>query len=234
MNKDILGDDNGAARTDMAQTAMARSHVYGLLATIFRAEPTEALLKELKDPRMSGAFSDLGVSLGEEFFGRPEKELVEELAVEYARLFLGPGRHISPHESVHHEVDGGDWGLLWGQETVKVKQFMESAGLAYAANYNGVPDHISVELEFLQKLALREATAWAEEDIEGALYGLKMEKMFIRKHLIKWVPLFCDKVIAFASAPFYREMAEVTKGFVQFEQEKMEEYLSLARQADDE
>jgi len=187
----------------------------------------------LKDPRMSGVFSDLGISLGEEFYGTPENELVEELAVEYARLFLGPGEHISPHESVHHEVDGGDWGLLWGQETVKVKQFMESAGLAYAADYKGIPDHISVELEFLQKLTLGEGTAWAEEDIEGAVFGLKMEKMFIKKHLIKWVPMFCDKVIARANAPFYREMAEVTKGFVQFEQQKIDEYLSPDHQTHD-
>ena len=65
------------------------------------------------------------------------------------------------------------------------------------------------------------------------MYGLKMEKMFIEEPLIKWVPLFCDKVIDFASAPFYREMAEVTKGFLQFDQDKIDEYLSLARRVDD-
>lgn len=223
----------GPTRTELADTATARGQIYGFLARVFRVEPTEAFLRELKDPRLSGVLSDLGVALGDEFFSKPEEELVEDLAVEYTRLFLGPGEHISPHESVHHKVDGGGWGGLWGQETVKVKQFIESAGLGYAGDYTGIPDHIGVELEFLQKLTLREATAWAEEDIEGAVYGLKMEKMFIEEHLIKWVPLFCDKVIALANAPFYREMAEVTKGFVKFEQEKIEEYLSLDHQTHD-
>jgi len=213
----------------MAETAVARSHIYGLLAMIFRAEPTEALLQIWKNHQVYVVFSELGITLGKEFYQKSEKALVEELAVEYARLFLGPSEPISPHESVHKEVDGGDWGALWGQETVKVKRFIESAGLEYTPDYTGIPDHISVELEFLQKLSLRESAAWAEGDTEGALYGLKMEKMFIQDHLFKWVPLFCDKIIAKANMPFYREMAKVTKGFLEFDKKKIDEYLYCTR-----
>ena len=107
------------------------------------------------------------------------KELIEDLAVEYARLFLGPDKHISPHESVHHERDGGDWGALWGKSTVEVKKFIESAGLEYISEYSGMPDHISVELEFMQQATSREAQAWESNDSEGALYCLKMEKKFL-------------------------------------------------------
>ncbi len=204
----------GTARKKKADTAMARSHVYGLLATIFRAEPTAALLKELKDPRFSGVFSDLGLDLGDEFHQKPEAELVEELAVEYTRLFIGPGPHVSPHESVHKEVDGGGRGSLWGEDTVRVKKFIETAGLEYEPDYTGIPDHVSVELEFLQKLADRESTAWSEGDTEGALYCRKIEKMFLEDHLSKWVPRFCDKVMAQAELPFFGKMAKLTKGFI--------------------
>jgi len=208
---------------------MARSQVYGLLAMIFRAEPTEALLQRWRISQVSGVFSELGITLGKEFYRKSEKALVEELAVEYTRLFLGPNEPISPHESVHNKVDDGDWGALWGQETVKVKRFIESAGLEYTPDYTGIPDHISVELEFLQKISRQESAAWAEGDTEGALYGLKMEKMFIQDHLLKWVPLFCDKIIAKANLPFYREMAKVTKCFLEFDKEKIDEYLAQAQ-----
>jgi TorA maturation chaperone TorD len=217
----------GTARKDMADTAMARSHVYGLLATIFRAEPTEALLKELKGPRFSRVFSDLGLDLGDEFHDKPEAEVADELAVEYTRLFLGPGPHISPHESVHSEVDRGGWSNLWGEETVRVKKFIETTGLEYAPDYTGIPDHISVELEFVQKLALWEAAAWSKGgDTEGALYCLKVEKMFLDEHLSKWVPPFCDKVIAQAELPFYREMAGVTKDFLDFDRQRIDELMA--------
>ena len=112
MATEVTHHESGPARTDMADAATARSHIYGLLATVFRAEPSEAFLKEMKDAGSAGVFSDLGIDLGEEFLGRSERELADDLAVEYARLFLGPGEHISPHESVHGEVDGGDWGQL--------------------------------------------------------------------------------------------------------------------------
>lgn len=221
----------GHTRTDMAEKAGARSHVYGLLAMLFRVEPTNTLLKEMKEPRLVEVFSELGIDLGEEFFRRTEADLVEELAIEYARLFLGPGGHISPHESIHHQVEGGDWGLLWGQETVKVKQFIESAGVEYAPDYTGIPDHISVELEFLQKLSQAEATAWVEGNRERAEYALKLEKMFIEDHVLKWVPLFCDKVIERATLPFYREMAGLTKNFLEYDQGRIKEGLALVAES---
>ena len=218
----------GSARTHMPDTARARSHIYGFLAAVFRVEPTNMLLRELKKPELRSVFSGLGVDLGADFFEMPEEELAEELAMEYARLFLGPGKHISPHESVHHEVDGGGWGALWGEETVKVQKFIETAGLEYVSDYSGIPDHVSVELEFLQKLSLAEAGAWGDGNGEKASYGMRIEKMFIDRHLSEWVPIFCDKVIQHAHLPFYREMATLTKNFLAFEQGQLQEYLALS------
>ncbi len=145
------------------------------------------------------------------------------MAVEFTRLFLGPGSHISPHESVFVEADGGVGGL-WGEKTVEVKKFIETAGLAYGSDFTGIPDHVSVELEFLQKLAEWEAGKWAENDTENAVFCLGVEKRFIEEHLGKWVPELCDKVAARAELPFYREMAGVTKKFIEYEQRTIGEY----------
>ena len=208
---------------EMTAVARQRSNVYGLLATVYRQEVTSGLLQQSKDPQFLGVLSDLGIQLGDDFFQRNEEELLEEMAVEYTRLFLGPGKHVSPHESVHLQRDDAGQGQLWGESTVEVKKFIESSGLDYRSEYKGLPDHISVELEFMQQVTLREQQAWREDDRDGALYCLKIQKKFIQEHLIRWIPIFCEKVMAEAELPFYREMAVLTKRFVEFDWRELQE-----------
>jgi len=198
-----------------------RSNVYGFLAAIYSQEMTADLLQQIKDPRFQRILSDLGIDFKNEFFHKLEEELLEDLAVEYARLFLGPGKHISPHEAIHHKQDDADWGQLWGKSTVEVKKFVESTGLSYTDEYKGLPDHISVELEFMQQLTRREEEACKEDDMDGVMYCLKIEKKFIEDHIYRWVPIFCEKVIKEAELPFYRELAALTRSFIKFEMEEL-------------
>jgi TorA maturation chaperone TorD len=165
----------------------------------------------------------------EVFSQKDHDQLLEDLAVEYARLFLGPDKHISPHESIHHKRDDGDWGMHWGGSTVEVKKFIETAGLEYKQEYTGMPDHVSVELEFMKEAAGREAQALEEKDWEGALYCQKMEKKFICEHLVKWIPPFCDKVISQAEISFYGDLAEVTKKFIELESEEIDVSISATK-----
>jgi TorA maturation chaperone TorD len=178
----------------------------------------------MKDPEFLDTLAELGVRFEDDFLERPEEELAEDLAEEYAHLFLGPGKHISPHESVHHERDGGDWGQLWGRSTVEVKKFIESTGLSYDSSYTGMPDHISVELEFMEALARHEEQAWSEDDEEEAFRCLAMERRFLEEHLNRWVPAFCDKVTAAAELSFYRELAGLTRRFIEFDWQELQEF----------
>ena len=203
---------------NLADSAKSRSNIYGLLATVFREEPSEAFIKELRGPRLAGVFSDLGVELGEEFFSIPEFDAMEELGLEFTRLFVGPDSHISAHESIFTDMDGGTGGL-WGTRTVEVKNFIETAGLDYDPTFTGIPDHISVELEFMQKLAEWEADKWDQKDPENAQYCQKVQGIFLEKHLLCWLPKFCDEVIAQAEIPFYQAMAELSKSYIDFERQ---------------
>jgi TorA maturation chaperone TorD len=198
-----------------------RSTIYGFLAAIYRQEVSSDLLQQIKDPRFLGVLTKLGIELNNGFFKKPEKKLLEDLAVEYARLFLGPGKHISPHESVHHKKEGVQSGQLWGELTAEVKRIIESSGLEYKSEFTGMPDHISVELEFMQQVILREEQAWQDDDKQTALLCLKNEKKFVDEHLFRWVPDFCEKVIETADWPFYREMARLTRSFIEFEKEEL-------------
>ncbi len=215
----------------MVETATQRSNIYGLLTMIYRTEITKEILQHIKEPEFLSVLSDMGAKLDDDFLQKNEDELIEDLAVEYARLFIGPAKHISPHESIHHDTGDGDWGQFWGRSTVEIKKFVETAGLEFRPEFTGMPDHISVEFEFMQQAAKREAQAREEKDSEGLQYCLKMEKMFIEEHLLKWIPIFCDKVISEAELSFYREIAKVTKEFMGFEKEEIKKYISEAEKA---
>ena len=208
----------GTVWKEQADNAKSRSDIYGLLSTVFREEPAEALISELRGPRFTGAFSEMGVELGEKFYSEPQSEVAEQLAFEFTRLFIGPGPHISAHESIFVEVDEGVGGL-WGEQTVAVKKFIETTGLSYDSGFTGIPDHVSVELEFMRKLTAWEAEKWEEGDKKNAEYGLSVQLMFLEEHLLRWLPQFCDAVMTRTEIPFYRAMAELTKQYMEVERQ---------------
>ena len=207
---------------EMAEMASARASVYGLLADIFREEPSETLLSRLRAPEFSGALQALDLSLDEVFSNTPQKQLAENLAIEYTRLFLGPGSHIPPNESMHVTSRFGEPNSLWGAATVAVRKFMEGAGLKVADSFPGMPDHITAEFEFMQQLLLKEAEAWSNDDEELGANILRIEKRFYDEHLSLWVSAFCGKVMEASESSFYVEFSEVTKAFIDFERGTMQ------------
>ena len=209
------------SRNDMAEMATARANVYGLLGDVFREAPSEAFLTKLRAPDFSGALRSLGLSFGEVFEGPPQKQLIEDLAIEFTRLFIGPGLTISPHESMHLPPRFGEMNALWGPSTVAVKKFMQAAGVKIADGFTGMPDHLSAEFEFMRLLLLKEAEAWSGGDSELGGNILKIEMRFYDEHLSQWVCRFCDRVINAASNSYYRQFAEVTKAFIDFENDTL-------------
>jgi putative dimethyl sulfoxide reductase chaperone len=202
--------------------AGTRSVMYGFLATLFRDQPTTELIDQFRDQAFREALSEAGVNLPDDFFAGSDKQYLTKLQVEYARLFIGPGGHISPHESVHRKDEES---RLYGQATVNVMEFLETAGFDFKTDYKGLPDHISVELEFMQTLTGWEAEALEEGNTKLATQCLDIEKYFFQQHLAHWIPGFCTKVAEDAELPFYREIAKLTSDFIVME----EEYLTAAK-----
>lgn len=212
----------GTARKNTPEAAIARSNVYGLLASVFRAEPDTDLIRQLRSPEMSETLMGLGIDLGPQFKESSEARLMEDLAQEFTRLFLGPGPHISPYESIHADGENPTAGQLWGRPAAEVKAFIEEAGLLYADDFHELPDHISAELEFMQKLADHEARLWEEGQDAQAQQCLLIEKRFFDEHLSQWVPRFCEKVVVKAEADFYRQMAILTIKVLNYNREVLE------------
>lgn len=80
----------------------------------------------------------------------------EELAVEYARLFVGPfGLRAPPYGSVYLDNQRS----VMGPSTMETIRCYEDEGLARDDEFNELPDHIVVELEFMYYLSYRQVEA---------------------------------------------------------------------------
>ncbi len=189
----------------------ARLHTYRLFALIFRREPSDA---DIVTMRAAGFFDLLAES------GGPRDAAVVragELAVEFARLFLGPGEHISPHESVHRDDPGN--GQLWGAATGQVRAFVEQLGLSYRDSFGELPDHISAELEIMAQLVEAQAGALDVGDEARRDHALAAQKWFFGEHLGRWGTTFLKKVQAASPEAFYGVSASIAIDFMEMEAE---------------
>lgn len=202
----------------MLELAEQRSNVYKFLMLVYIQVPTDKFIELIRNSELIDVIEGLGLTLDEKFRLKNKDELLEELELEYNRLFLNPGKHIPLNESVWRDKEK----LLCGESTLKVKRFIESSGLRFNDNWTGIPDSLGAELEFMQKLSQGERDAWKKNDKKTALRCLESEREFIDKHLSQWVKPFCDKVIEEAQTSFYKQMAKLTLEFIEFDRKQID------------
>lgn len=212
-DRDSQGDDKKPGVHAAAERR--RADTYRLLADVFNAEPSAEVLDAIRHPEAANAFETLGATFAKEL-DRLEAELgkagmVDELACEFARLFIGPGKHVGPYESLHRDDHPSGH---WGPSTAEVKRFIEHHGVGYAERFKGMPDHISAEFQFISMLADVEADAIERGESEKADQAREIQRVFRQEHLARWVPVFCEKVIELANLDFYRNFARIAKAVV--------------------
>ena len=149
------------------------------------------------------------------FSDRMEKNILkysnEDLSVEYAKLFVGPYElKAPPYGSVY--LDNAK--VVMGDSTMQVIKMYEEEGLRRDSNFRELPDHISVELEFMYFLIYREIEALKKADIAAAAGYTEKQMEFMSKILMKWVPLFCEKIKEGTENNFYTALADCTYIYV--------------------
>lgn len=167
--------------------------VYHDLSRVF-STPTEAYV--LKN-RIFEVLQKLDSSLVRIPLAPLREELLavddEILRVEYARLFYGPGRAPAPlYESIYRE------GRLMGNTTREVYEIYLSAGLYLSKSYLELPDHLSVELDFIYLLGEAEMRAEkrevGEETEEETEFIYELRSFFLKEHLLQWAPLLLKRL----------------------------------------
>lgn len=117
---------------------------------------------------------------------------LQQLKLEYSRLFLGPPTGIiHPYESIYRGED-----YLMTQQALDVAAFYRNHGIEFdPAGFREPPDHIAVELEFLAMVCAGEVQTGEAADVEWT---------FIRDHLGQWGLRFAHDVQAATQDPLYR------------------------------
>ncbi len=200
-----------------------RGGLYGFLARIYRVEVDQELLDQMGKMNLPVEVDVPEISEGyrmlKGFLEHLRERTVTDLAVEYARIFLGAGLARGdgayPYESVYTSPKR----LVMQDARDQVLKIYREEGLDRAEEFNEPEDHIAFELEFMAYLCQKTTEALKEGDKGRTLGYLKKQKDFLEKHLIPWVPAFCDDVQRVARGDFYRAVAKITVGCLGMEQE---------------
>jgi TorA maturation chaperone TorD len=144
-------------------------------------------------------------------------EGIDNLLVDYARLFLGPSDILAkPYGSVWLTGEK----TLMQDSTSAVSELYREAGFDLDQTFRELPDHIAAELEFLYLLIYRENEARFKEDVSGVQKVARLRTRFLNGHLGRWVSAFTAAIGAGARTGFYRELGELTNVFVALEERR--------------
>lgn len=155
------------------------------------------------------------------------------IAAEYNRLLNSNARSneiVAAHESAYAAPDVQPAELI----KVAIDTAYADGGFEITAAVLARPDFIGYELQFMQHLCSLEGSAWANGDHIAALKYQAVEHAFIREHLLRWVPHFCDNLITHTQLDFYRGIAGLTKGFILNEGYRVAELMEWISATDDE
>lgn len=191
--------ESQAVALDLLRQAFLNGPTMGLIDAIASVRPHELDLA----PEAVAAFSQL-VELVHGNSGR-RLAWLEEIQVEYTRLFIGPQEppvllyascHLLPTPSVMSE------------ETLAVRDAYSRSGLV-VERLNSLPDdHLGVELEFL--FARTRTAADSDDDME-AMRLMAERSQFIQRHLAAWGSQVADQISKETRDPFFRALASLLR-----------------------
>ena len=142
-------------------------------------------------------------------------KLLSDLAAEYASLFLAAGqlggrRIVIPFESAYFTTPP----RMFGDQYHEVVDAFKSVGYEKPKNFLDPEDHIAPELDFMAHMSEQIRLCIKEEKYDYAIGYLKLQKEFLREHLLRWVGKLCSAILQVAQSEFYRSIATLTNCFV--------------------
>lgn len=209
-----------------------RESMYQLLSRFFIAEIDESLFQHLKKtvfPTETGIKEiNEGYRYLERYLKNPGTVPITELAVDFARVFLGAGVYegtvANPYESVYTSPAR----LIMQDARDEVLAAYRAKGLDKRESLNVPEDHISLEFEFMAFMCREALEAFDTEDWQKISGSLAEQKDFLDRHLLNWIPEFCEDIEKCSSTDFYLGIAKITNGFLQMEKSILEELVSEA------
>lgn len=201
---------------------------YPLLSSVLYLELTEEQIDGLAESGF--AFPDDGSDMGNacaslrRYLARRGPTARQDLAVDYARIFLAAGVYEGdtavPYESVYTSPEG----IMMQDSRDDVVRIYRRNGLVIPLDLQVPEDHLAFELEFMAHMSGRIAKALAAGEDAAPL--MEEQRAFIDGHLLNWVPSLLERVEAFAKLPFYPAMVTVALCYIRENRAVLEEVLS--------
>lgn len=200
-------------KNDDRDTARAKADFCRFLAACYyepgREFAEERLFDSMRDvaARVSPELASHAGGLGEAFAAAS----LEDLLVDYARLFLGPTQIlVQPYGSVWLT----DEKTLMQDATVAVLDLYRQGGFEMDEGFRELPDHVAAELEFLYLMLFRENEARGNGDADALEKAMRLKQRLLAEHLGRWIGPFTAAIGEHAESDFYRRLAETTGYFV--------------------
>jgi len=194
---------------DVLTKQLARINLYALISRIMMKEVDEDFMEKLESDEMILSFFP-NYQKWEKAKEISKKELIETfLNVDFTNLFV---LHLIPYESFYLREDQM---LETGGANPVLKIYNEYDFRVQLDKARSVSvDHIGIELEFIYMLANSEYKALQNGDEKAACEIAKIQKDFLKDHLLQWAPMFLQNVKAEAATPFYYDAASLTLEFM--------------------
>jgi TorA maturation chaperone TorD len=179
----------------------ARADLYGLLATLLYAPPSQALLDTIGSAQTQG----------EGVLERAWAELVaacrtaveETVRAEYEQLFIGTGKpEVILYGSYYLA------GFLMEKPLVELRDDLARLGLQRVESMPESEDHLAALCEVMRYLI-------ASDDLTHA--NLDTQKSFFAAHMQPWVQDCCTTLAVHPSALFYKPVAALAQAFFDVE-----------------
>ncbi len=187
------------------EDAAARSGMYRLLARLWLREVDRDLLQELTTAPLCDAFTGAGGLMS----AREDADTIEELAIEYCRLFIGPTDHLPPFQSVWQS------GQFQDGTAASMKEFVEIVGYDTDAVPSGIMlDHLGIELDVMGHILSLMSASPAEPQTEAVQNDLLTS--YSLTHL-QWPTELLEAAGRRVTSDFYRSVIGMTGAFLRSE-----------------
>ncbi len=199
---------------------IARINLYALVSRVLMKEVDEEFLETLDNDEIILSFFP-NYMQWEKRSELDKKSLKEQfLDVDFSNLFV---LHMIPYESFYRRDDqmletGGDNPVVQIYNRYDFRVQLDKARSVS-------PDHIGIELEFMYMLASSEYRALENDDYEAAKELARIERDFLKDHLLEWAPMFLQNVKAEAGTPLYYDATTLALEFMLNDYEYLNEIL---------
>ncbi|WP_409270340.1 TorD/DmsD family molecular chaperone [Neobacillus sp. SCS-31] len=217
------------AQQDTAQmiTLMkARGNIYHFLLRVFHSPLDQVWIDAFREQGDVCGLGELGlggVELKDFLKGKP---CLNREAVEFSRLFIGPGTlPAPPWESFYRSREQ----MLFDDVMYEVREQFHNEDLRFVKENNEPDDHITLELEFMLHLILK--GIHAKEELEF-FNILKKQRAFLNEHLGQWIGDFGKRLAQSTTSKLYRGAALLAKDFIADDMDFLKELVEGSSRAE--